>query len=742
MFRKSVLAIALALSLAITGLTGCGNNNAASNSASGASGASSGAHNASFDWQPEIVLKEDDALLFESLAVSKWHEIQKKLSENPLPGINAVGTGDFSLFLDPQLQISIPTANERHSGDKVVVYPGREYEFGDQNAILFEDGSAKFGPEVLSNESWGVFPTYYMLQRTARNGKPLDRPLVTPIRIEGRELYEAPSFNYVDGRVLVTLPDLGDGVEEVLLGKVQSYIDTTVGAKNAKTVFWGFRPQDGEMVDNTIDISRITAASSIPKDRIPEEGAVSANTFMRLYKSDARDFLSVEVAALKDSFFGNSRTHMFFMVKKNGKWVASQTRNIDDFALRIPMRITDDPTGSQPSVDNWRMGSIPKTMTALAADGQLREFPITFKNVTYGTSRDGQTPIRGYAFVRGSVLAREFYLSIPDDNGQSLAQLEKELNEINDYSPPVDYAVLDTSTPEALDGWLEAAPKKVTIPADVFGTIPASRFVAANLLEGYNEISLADYPEIATRGQVLEVVHEAVKQNPLTLAPGSGTPDFWFDSDEQLLKLKIDIEDVGSRDEYVAMQNQVRTRVSEIVDEIIDKGMSDEDKALAINDWLVDNVEYDRRYADDYGELPEEYDPNLPPEESLAILVDSLSRRSLLRGGPTAPEATAYGAFFNGEAICSGYSYAFSALAREAGLESVQISGTVGSDGHMWNKVYLDGKWKNYDATWNDSDTQRNEFIGLDDSEIQSKGERTIEWSKTFPLLNSQQFHY
>ncbi|MDO5720688.1 MAG: transglutaminase-like domain-containing protein [Actinomycetaceae bacterium] len=742
MFRKSILPIALAISLAITGLTGCGNNNAASNSASGASGASSGANNVSFDWQPEIVLKEDDALLFGSSVVYRWQEIQKELSDNPIPGINSAGIGDFSLFLDPQLQIGIPTANERHNGDKVVIYPGRHYDSGDQNRILFEDGSVRFGPEVLSNESWGVFPTYYMLQRTARNGKLLDRPLVTPIRIEGRELYEPPSFNYVDGRVLVTLPELGDGVEGILIGKVQSYIDTTVGSEQVHTAFWGFHPEAEEMVDNTIDISRFDSSSSISKDEIADKGVFSANTFMRLYKSDARDFLSVEVAALKDSFFGNSRTHMFFMVKKNGKWVASQTRNIDDFALRIPIRLTDDPTGAVPNVDDWRMGNIPNTMTALAADGQLRQFPITFKNVNYGTSRNGQTPIHGYAFVRGSMLAREFYLSVPDDDGQSLAELEKELNAINDYSPPVDYAVLDTSTPEALDGWLEAAPKKVSVSADVFGTMPASRFIAANLMAGYNEISLADYPEIATRGQVFEVVHEAIKQNPLTLTPGDGAPDFWFDSDEQVLKIKIDIEDVGSRDEYVAMQNQVRARVSEIVDEIIDKGMSDEDKALAINDWLVDNVEYDQRYTDDYGQLPDEYDPNLPPEESLAMLIESLSRRSLLRGGPTTPEATAYGALFNGKAICSGYSYAFSALAREAGLESVQISGTVGSDGHMWNKVYLDGKWKNYDATWNDSDTRRNEFIGLDDSEIQSKGERTIEWSNTFPLLNSQQFHY
>lgn len=60
---------------------------------------------------------------------------------------------------------------------------------------------------------------------------------------------------------------------------------------------------------------------------------------------------------------------------------------------------------------------------------------------------------------------------------------------------------------------------------------------------------------------------------------------------------------------------------------------------------------------------------------------------------------TAYGALVKGEAVCSGYSRAFVALARRCGLEAY----IVHSNTHAWNVIKLDdGEYYNVDVTWND----------------------------------------
>jgi hypothetical protein len=49
-------------------------------------------------------------------------------------------------------------------------------------------------------------------------------------------------------------------------------------------------------------------------------------------------------------------------------------------------------------------------------------------------------------------------------------------------------------------------------------------------------------------------------------------------------------------------------------------------------------------------------------------------------------------------AICTGYSYTFSALVRSVGYEAR----TVSKVGHFWNHVYTGGAWKLVDTTWDD----------------------------------------
>lgn len=59
---------------------------------------------------------------------------------------------------------------------------------------------------------------------------------------------------------------------------------------------------------------------------------------------------------------------------------------------------------------------------------------------------------------------------------------------------------------------------------------------------------------------------------------------------------------------------------------------------------------------------------------------------------------SAYNLITKGKAICGGYSDLISIYLNYIGITNYKIS----SDTHIWNLVYLDGKWYHLDATWDD----------------------------------------
>ena len=51
-----------------------------------------------------------------------------------------------------------------------------------------------------------------------------------------------------------------------------------------------------------------------------------------------------------------------------------------------------------------------------------------------------------------------------------------------------------------------------------------------------------------------------------------------------------------------------------------------------------------------------------------------------------------------GKAICGGYSDLMAIYLNRLGIKNYKIS----SNTHIWNFVYLNGKWYHLDATWDD----------------------------------------
>ena len=118
--------------------------------------------------------------------------------------------------------------------------------------------------------------------------------------------------------------------------------------------------------------------------------------------------------------------------------------------------------------------------------------------------------------------------------------------------------------------------------------------------------------------------------------------------------------------EYLTSAEQeqfVDNSIKEIIQSLNPDGLSDYEKISAVYEYIIQNVDYD--YSD--SDNPEHF--------------------------------TAYGAIYNGKAVCQGYSQLFYRLCKELGISCRIISGTARGS-HAWNIVELDGLYYLADPTW------------------------------------------
>ena len=123
-----------------------------------------------------------------------------------------------------------------------------------------------------------------------------------------------------------------------------------------------------------------------------------------------------------------------------------------------------------------------------------------------------------------------------------------------------------------------------------------------------------------------------------------------------------------SQEDSVAKLEAIDRMAAEAVDACVQPGMNQTEKAQSLYAYLTENVRYDHRYYSDKENMP----------------FDS---------------TTAYGAFADHLAICGGYAQALQVLFEKAGIPCFTVSGKMGSENHMWNIAYLNGKWCYFDAT-------------------------------------------
>lgn len=110
----------------------------------------------------------------------------------------------------------------------------------------------------------------------------------------------------------------------------------------------------------------------------------------------------------------------------------------------------------------------------------------------------------------------------------------------------------------------------------------------------------------------------------------------------------------------------INQKVEELSLQLINYNDSDYNNIMRVHDYIIDHASYDTPRAKD--------------------------------GDTTYDSDTAYGALFQGKAVCGGYSDAMQLFLEKLQLKNFKVS----SEKHVWNAVYINGQWLNLDLTWDD----------------------------------------
>ncbi len=128
-------------------------------------------------------------------------------------------------------------------------------------------------------------------------------------------------------------------------------------------------------------------------------------------------------------------------------------------------------------------------------------------------------------------------------------------------------------------------------------------------------------------------------------------------------KIGITINRAYTQDEI----NEINNKVDKILSENVNNNMPPKEKIRVIHDYIIDHTEYDKLKYEN-------------------------------KNDDTYKSNTAYGVLIEGYGTCNGYADAMEIFLDKMNIINYKIS----NEEHIWNLVYLDGKWYHLDLTWDD----------------------------------------
>lgn len=540
---------------------------------------------------------------------------------------------DESCSKESELVISTRVVQNEDGGSRIIVSP--------LEAVLSNDTQEEM--DINNEYVWGGAPIYYMCIHYDTNTEEptkLEKPIIVPFTVKSE--VEVPNlYSKVDEKGCLSL--YWDEIEGADSYNIYHFYSEDSDGRNSKEVAY----KNGSLfkIDSTTD----TSFSDFFEDG--SSGIIESYDLFYggdyVYKQNAGVYGDYYVTAVVDGKESNV---------SNG----ISTNN-----LKIPSMIVDedDPYGF--NADN--IEDYPRKIGVENVDGS-----ITKHRVSYTYLEDVEVlgmPMIRYSYkVEGTAL--DGTVALYNGNGidmpESVGELEKSGN-----AEPYD---LINKVPhvERKTNFIKQHNVKIDNDLYVNADTDEEAWLAWNMVNGNEDIYIGDFPELTDPYLLSDTIYKVYYQNPYIMGVYS------FSCDYSNMVLKVDYLYKDSK--LDSMQDKVDEESEDILNDIIDKDMSDEDKIYAIYTWFEDNCEYDDEAYKDCAD--NKYMKQDSDKYEYAY--------------------NAYGAIVEHKALCQGYAAGFNLLCNKAGIRSELITGYMnGISPHAWNGVCIDDKWYQIDVTNN-----------------------------------------
>lgn len=590
-----------------------------------------------------------------------YFDIDYKL-DNTLPYFNSI-----EVFWDPGLKIKAEDAEIDFEKGRFVVRP---------RLLTFSDKISNEEEYFVNSHKWGFSDEYFVVRKNdPKSGKLLEKPLVTRFTVKTAIEKPAVSFSVDDKGIGHFVWEPVDNVKKYYIIKIDHISIEIIGATEK------------------------TEWTTIEQDKYSSEKenvylGTQNNLFQNFSLSeDYIDSMEVEPQEQKDieNFYGI---------------IASDYINISPFSLiygssiesRLPYEIATNAYRKMKAHRGYieKFDDIPTHLPITMTDGttMLRPVVIDVNNITIGNTIDNTKACFIPYTVGGTVFNGTFNCSKYSPETYK-SEVQRIVTRNEQAVIKTGESLVYTYTTEKKDlSNVEISSTEPSVPYKINATNNLTRYIAANMIVGNQYIDVSKHLYDWNGISVTDAANEAMSQNPYIL----GVNKLNYIKGQKVLEVEYIF---GTGEERVKFQKAAYDEVNRVVTSIITEGMTDLQKIKAINDYIISTAEYDYDAKD-------------------AILADEAKEVKEYYGKFKYAWNLA-GVLIYKKAVCSGYAKAFKALADEAGLESVYVTGVVEGYGHAWNKVKVNGVWRLIDVTWNDSKSNLNGYYLITDKETLEK---------------------
>ncbi|MCL2332581.1 MAG: hypothetical protein FWC54_03730 [Actinomycetia bacterium] len=575
------------------------------------------------------------------------------------------------VFSDPDLQHQVPAEvwQSQRGAAQVIVSPapGGVLAADYRDATVADSADPKPPQiELVSPDTWNGFARYYLVRYIGADGKKLRRPVVTMFTVDSADFaLQAPA----SVRSSVT-PD----------GDLHVSWSPVKGATGYQLVL------EKEVVDRVeySDATRTSTATIVVSnpDIVRRELRFSVARQTDKTSTDLTDkALFAGVFKISEDEIETNRA----FVEQNG--------GINPYWFDIKQFSTKD---------NGKI-ALAVVATRGAARGPLEFHSLMplLSQIPLSPARFAQEQLGTKVHLVGQGSASK-QGSAPDAS-RAMTMADGSTTLVQKGSSPARFAYKKDSIDWSTYREVKPQTAMAQVPYPVNGSTDFVKFLATNLMAGDFYLDATEYLNAPDAPAIDDVLDEAVDQNPYILYDSLSVQTIERDS-----RTLLYITPFYKIENWKELQQQLWAKVQAVDAQIITSGMSDQAKARAINAWLIAHASYDTAA----------FDASTSYQDSNTW--DLGTAQKYYRDYPYAQNAT--GVLLKGTGVCASYAAAFKALADQAGLPCIFVTGTVKStgEGHAWVKVRLDGRWLIVDSAWNDVSESQTRYFGLTDTSKQA----------------------